>query len=130
MALFKKKKTVEEPPRIEDRQDFKKLIVFVTIVNRGLASPITKIFQNMGCSAQFVQRGNGTAVKEIRDILGIEDTSKDIVFSIVREEKVEDIKVELSAFFLASKYNKGIAFTIPMSSMIGVKVYQFLANTL
>lgn len=128
MALFKKKKVVTTPKKVEDSADFKKLTTFVTIVNRGLASPITKIFESYGCSAQFIQRGRGTAVKEIRDILGIEDTSKDVIFSIIREEVVEDVKTELAAFFLASKHNKGIAFSIPMSSMIGVKVYQFLAN--
>ena len=128
MALFKKKKVETAPPKVEDRPDFKKLIVFVTIVNRGLATPITRIFETIGCSAQFIQRGRGTAQKEIRDILGIEETGKDVIFSIVREESTEEIKTELAAFFKASRNNKGIAFSIPMSSMIGVKVYQFLAN--
>ena len=127
---FLKKKKVEQTPNATPQTNFEKMSIFVTIVNHGLADPIVKLFENNGVSAQFIQRGNGTASKEIRDILGIEDTGKDIIISIIKKENIKDLKQELLAFFRASKYNKGIGFSIPMTSMIGIKVYQFLANSL
>lgn len=130
MALFKKKNIDNTPKLVEQQQDLKQLVVFITIVNHGLAGPITKIFQRLGSSAQFIQRGNGTASKEIRDILGIEDTGKDIILAIVKKDNVAEIKPELEAFFKASKYNRGVGFSISMTSIIGVKLYQFLADTL
>ena len=130
MALIKKKPSKKPSNLVEEREDLKKLSVFVVVVNRGLADPICKLFQHAGSNAQFIQRGNGTAIKEIRDILGIEDTSKDIIFSIIKKEAIEELKPELNAFFMASKYNKGIGFSIPMTSIIGVKLYQFFTDSL
>ena len=128
MGLFKKSENTKEVPSMETAVQ-KKLLLFVTIIGKGLSRPVMKIFERAGSSAQFVQRGEGTAQKEIYNILGIEDVDKDIVFSFVSEDKIPDIKKELSAFFLVSKKNRGIGFSVPLSSIIGVRVYQFLANT-
>ena len=130
MALIKKKPSKTQSNLVENQPDLKKLSLFIVVVNRGLANAICKIFQNAGSNAQFIQRGNGTAIKEIRDILGIEDTAKDIVLALIKKDSIEEVKPELNAFFLASKYNKGIGFSIPMSSIIGVKLYQFLTDSL
>mgnify|MGYP003303863670 CR=1 FL=1 len=130
MALKgKKKQTISNQP-FEKTADIKKLSLFVTIVNAGQATPILRIFEDAGVSAQFVQRGKGTATKQILDILGVEDNGKDVVLSLIKQESIPDVKNELNAFFVASKKNKGIGFSIPMTSIIGVKVYQFLANAL
>lgn len=129
MNIFKRKKKVEvnELPSLDNVVQ-KKLLLFITIVNGGVATPVMRLFQRYGCSAQFVQRGEGTATKEIYNILGVEDIDKDIVFSFVTEDVIPDIKKELEAFFTINKRNKGIGMAIPLSSMIGVRVYQFLAN--
>ena len=130
MAIFTRKKKVEtkELPALDNVVQ-KKLLLFITIVGEGQATAIRKLFERYGCSAQFVERGEGTATKEIYNILGVENIGKDIVFSFISEDKVDDIKKELEAFFVASKRNRGISFSIRLSSIIGVKVYQFLANT-
>ena len=128
MAILKKKNKANELPSL-DQLVSKKLLIFVTIVGHGAGTPVTKLFERYGASAQIVQRGEGTATKEINNILGIEDNEKDIVFSFVTEDVVPEIKKELEAFFVINKRNRGIAMTLPLSSIIGVRVYQFLANT-
>lgn len=128
MALFNRKTDKKITKPFEETADLKKLCLFVTIVNNGLSSPIVKLFEHNGCSAQFIEHGEGTATRQVLDILGVEDTRKDVVFSFIKEESKEDIKQELEAFFAINKKNKGIAFSIPMTSVIGIKVYQFLAN--
>ena len=129
MGFFgKKTKQNKEIPSLDGIAD-KKLSLFITIVGKGQAQPITRLFERGGSSAQFIQRGEGTASKEIYSILGVEDNDKDIVFSFISQDKIPDIKTELNAFFLANKKNRGIGFSIPLSSIIGVRVYQFLANT-
>ena len=129
MGLFSKKKhKTNELPSL-DKIVQKKLSLFVTIIGKGQALPVMRIFERGGSSAQFVQRGEGTAQKEIYNILGMEETDKDIVLSFISQDKILDVKNELSAFFMANKKNRGIGFSIPLSSIIGVRVYQFLANT-
>ena len=131
MAIFKRKKQIEvkELPTLDNVAQ-KKLLLFITIVGEGQATAIRRLFERYGCSAQFVERGEGTATKEIYNILGVENIGKDIVFSFISEDKVEDIKKVLEAYFITSKRNRGISFSIRLSSIIGVKVYQFLANTI
>lgn len=120
----------KEIKKVANQEKKSPLSLFITIVNRGNASPIISLFNSIGCSAQFVQSGEGTARKEVYDILGLVDNSKDIVLSIVKRDDVEAITKELNAFFLSNKHNKGVAFSIPFSSIIGLKAYHFLINDL
>ena len=128
MALFKKKKETKELPTLDNVVQ-KKLSLFLTIVNEGQAKAIIRIFERFGSSAQFVQRGEGTATKEIYDLLGLENNGKDIIFSFVSQDKIDDVKKGIGAYFIASRRNSGISMAIPLSSIIGVRIYQFLANT-
>ena len=122
-----KKEEVKQPP-MPDSADIKKLSMFITIVNRGQGNYVLKLCESEGANAQFVEYGEGTAQKEVRDILGIEDNRKEVIFSLIRSEKIPDLTKELEAFFKVSKRNRGIGFSIPMTSLIGMKVYQFLVD--
>ncbi len=130
MGLFKKKKQeVETKNEFQlDESNIKKISMFITIVNRGQGNYVLKIFEQEGSNAQFVQLGEGTAQKEVRDILGIEDNGKEIIISLIANERIEGVKNELEAFFKVNKRNRGIGFSIPMTSLIGMKVYQFLTD--
>ena len=131
MGLFKKaKKENTEFESNVSKTDIKKLSMFITIVDRGQGNFVLKLFESEGANAQFVQYGEGTAQKEIRDILGIEDNSKEIIISLISQDKIDSAKRELEAFFKVSKRNRGIGFSIPMTSLIGMKFYQFLVDTL
>ena len=130
MAIIHKKPKKEIP--YEDRKDItiKKLFLHVTIVPGGQGQTINKLFKNLGVACQFTQRGRGTANKKIRDILGIEDNHKDLVFSLIPENLIPKVNTELEVFFAASEKNKGIGFTIQLDSIISVRVYNFLADML
>ena len=113
----------------EKRDDLKRMVFYVVIVNYGQSGNIIKLLKNNHSSAQFVQIGEGTATKQVRSILNIEDNTKEIIYSFMREEYVQDFKMELDAYFASSKRNAGIAFTIDLSTIVGVKIYKFLTQT-
>lgn len=119
----------EEPSAFEDRKDIKKLLLLTVIVNFGQGDNIIRILKNNHSSAQMVQMGEGTATKQILNILNIEDNRKEVLYSLVREDYISDIKKELEAYFAASKRNKGIAYTIKLDSIVGVKLYKFFTQT-
>ena len=132
MGLLKKmfKKEENKPANdLPQTGEMNRLSMFITIVNRGQGNYVTKLFESEGSNAQFVQYGEGTAQKEVRDILGIDDNSKEVVISLIRDDKIENAKKELEAFFKVNKRNRGVGFSIPMTSLIGMKVYQFLADS-
>ena len=126
--MARKKKT--EAPKIEDSANLQKLSIFITIVNHGHADSILRLYQYSGSAAQFTQKGNGTAQKQVLDVLGIEDNRKDIVYCFISQDRIPELKKELEAYFAINKRNKGIGFAIPLTSIIGAKIYHFLADTI
>lgn len=129
MGLFKKKEKNEnkELPSLNNVVQ-KKLLLFITIVSTGHGSQVVHMFEKLGVSAQFVESGEGTATKEINNLFGIEEVGKDVVFSFVAEDKIPGMRDELSQYFSSNKRNRGIGMAIQLSSIIGVRVYQFLAD--
>ena len=131
MGFFRKKKEMRRLASLpENDGEIKKLSLFVTIVSRGQADPVVRLFETLGVSAQFIENGEGTAQREIRNILGIEDDRKSIVFSFIKRDAIPEATKELEAFFLSSPKNKGIGHSIPINSLIGMQLYRFLADTL
>ena len=108
--------------------NLKKLKVLITIVNRSKALFYTDLLEQYDVNMQMTLYGNGTANSEMLGLLGLVETEKAVIMSIVREDKIKDIKMVLTEKFDKVKDGKGIAYTIPMQSIIGVSIYQFLAN--
>jgi hypothetical protein len=61
-------------------------------------------------------------------LLGLADSDKSVLFSIVREDKADEALKQLDEKFHKIRGGKGIAFTIPLSGVIGVAIYRFLGN--
>lgn len=127
--VVKAKKVPETEKKFEDRDDIKRLVLYIVIVNFGQSSSVIKLLKTNHSSAQFIRVGEGTASKQIREILSIEDNRKEIIYSLLREDCVPDFKKEIEAYFAASKKNKGVAFTVKLDSIVGVKLYKFLSQT-
>ena len=72
--------------------------------------------------------GRGTADSEMLNLLGLAETEKVVIFSVIKEEKEKEILETLSEKFDRVKNGKGIAYTISMKSVIGVSIYKFLSN--
>ena len=117
--------------KIEKRQEnFKasiKLEMLVTVVNRPKADFFVDLLEQFGINMQMVTYGEGTASSELINSLGL-STQKAVIFSIVRSDKINKIKETLEEKFKTIRNGKGISFTIPLSSVIGASIYQFMCN--
>ena len=71
--------------------------------------------------------GFGTARSDLHDMLGL-NKQKAVIISVVREDMVQPVLNVLEEKFRTIKNGKGIAFAVPLSSLIGVNLYQFLSN--
>ncbi len=108
--------------------DIKKLKLLVTIVDRNKALFYTDILEQFEINMQLVCYGRGTADSEMLRYLGLASSDKAVILSIVKEEVLKDVLSTLTEKFEKVKNGKGIAYTIPVKSLIGVSVYQFLSN--
>ena len=106
----------------------KKLQLLVTVVNRKKAEFYADFLQEFEVNMQLSFAAEGTANTEMLNLLGLSDSEKSVIFSIIKEEKAPAALAALEEKFATIKHGKGIAFTIPMTGTIGVAIYQFLAN--
>ena len=105
-----------------------RLEILITIVNRNKADFYIDLIQSYDVNVQFSSAARGTADIAILNRLGITDTDKAVIFSIIKEENRLPILSLLDEKFRTIKNGNGIAYSIPMSSIIGKSAFLFLSN--
>ena len=122
------KKTTKTKPTTRVDSAVKKLKMLVTVVNRNKAEYYADLIQNYEVNFQTVLQAEGTANTEMLNHLGLVGSDKAVILSVVREDKVKTVLYELKEKFSTIRNGSGIAYTVPLSSVIGVSVYGFLSN--
>ena len=107
----------------------RKLKLLVTVVNREKAEFYTDLIQSFEVNFQTSMNARGTASKETLRLLGIGESDKTVIFSVIREDMCDKALSELEHKFKTIRNGKGIAYTVPMTGTIGVAIYRFLSNT-
>ena len=105
----------------------KKLKLLFTVVDRPKGEFYLDVISQFDVNCQLVVSGLGTASSEIVELLGLE-SHKAVILSVVREDLVDMVMETLEDKFATIRNGKGISFAIPLSSVIGVNLYQFFAN--
>ena len=105
----------------------KKLKLLFTVVDRNKGEFYLDIISQYAINCQMVLPGMGTAASDIVELLGL-NLHKAVVLSVVREDLVDTVLNTLETKFTTIKNGKGIAFAVPLSSVIGVNAYQFLSD--
>ena len=106
----------------------RKLKILITVVNRSKAEYFMDLLTAFEVNFQTTVLAQGTATNETMHLLGLEDADRSVIFSVLREDKAEEALHAIEDKFTTIRGGKGIAFTMPMSSVIGVAMYQFLSN--
>lgn len=103
-----------------------KLVLLVTVVPRSKAEFYLDLLHSFEVNLQMEVSAFGTASKAF----GFLETAleKQALFSIIREDNVPKALAALEEKFETIRGGKGVACTIPFTSMVGVLAYQFLSN--
>lgn len=107
--------------------DIQKLKLLFTVVDREKSEFYLDVLSQFDVNFQMTVSGQGTAQSELVSLLGL-NIHKAVLFSVVREDKVETIMNCLEDKFKTIKNGQGISFAVPLSSVIGVNLYRFLSN--
>ena len=110
------------------RATAEKLELLVTVVSRSKAEYYVDLIQSFDVNLQVSVLSRGTANAKMMELLGLTDTEKTVIFSVIQEKKIFRAISTLDKKFITIKGGKGIAFTIPLSSVIGTLIYGFLSN--
>jgi len=105
-----------------------KLKLIFTVVDRRKTEFYADILQGFEVNMQLALTAKGTAKTEMLELLGLADSDKSVIISIIRDDRATEALSALEEKFRTIKNGKGIAFTVPMTETVGVAIYQFLAN--
>ena len=105
----------------------KKLKLLFTVVDRPKSEFYMDVLSQFEVNYQLVAGGLGTATSEFVEMLGL-NKQKAVIVSVIREDMTDTIMKCLEEKFATIKNGKGIAFAVPLSSIIGVNNYRFLSN--
>ncbi len=96
-----------------------KLDLLVTVVDHGLDKKVLSMYRSMSVTSWMSTYGRGTATSEMLQYLGLGEPEKDVQFAVVPSFAVADIFAELHKRLSLDKPGRGIAFTVPLSSIAG-----------
>ena len=130
MEEIKKTRATKTPvtPKAKKPLAPQKLKLLFTVVNRQKAEFYMDLLQSFEVNMQLAMSAHGTANSEMLDYLGLVDSEKVVILSVIRADMVNEAMKMLEEKFATIKNGKGIAYTVPMTSTIGVAIYQFLCN--
>lgn len=112
-----------------DGSAMKKLKLLVTVVDKEKAEFYLDVLSQFEVNFQMAVPGKGTANSEIISLLGL-NIHKAVLFSLVREDQVDNLMNCLEDKFKSIKNGQGISFAVPLSSIIGVNLYRFMSNNM
>lgn len=123
--MANQKKNTRQAPLAAPRQ----LLLLFTVVNRDKAEFYADVIQHYEVNMQLTLTASGTANTKMLGLLGLASTEKSVIISVIRRDTEKEVLEALETRFKTVRDGKGIAYTIPMTSTIGVAIYQFLSNT-
>ena len=106
-----------------------KLELLFTVVNKEKTEFYVDLLQAFEINMQLVLSARGTAGSHTLEMLGLNDSERSVIVSVINKKRVKEAMETLGERFASVKGGKGIAYAVPLTSTIGVAIYQFLSNT-
>ena len=110
-----------------NNSSIKKAKLLVTIVDRNKTEFYTDVLSGFEINMQMVLYGNGTASSSTLELLGL-NNEKGVILSVVRTDMIKKVLNTLEEKFATIRNGKGVACVVPISSVIGLSIYQFMIN--
>lgn len=122
------KNTVSKGKQNPNTVTSNRLEMLVAVVNRNKAEYYVDLIQSFEVNLQIIAHAAGTADKNMLGLLGLSDSEKAVIFSVIQQDKISLATQVLEEKFKTIKGGNGIAFTIPLTSVIGKLIFGFLSN--
>ena len=123
-SSLSKKKNAAKTNAVKDNR----LELLFTIVNRSKAEYYIDLLHSFDVNMQLVMLGHGTADASTLALFGLTDSDKAVIVSVIQETKIKDALATLEEKFQKIRNGKGIAYTVPMTSVIGTLIFGFLSD--
>lgn len=111
-----------------EEKHIKRIKFLITIVDRGLGDEVVCSLRESGITFNMISPGYGAAGSDILDYLGLTDTEKDLVLSVVTEDKVTSVMNKIRYKFDLDEPGNGIVFAIPITGVSGPLALKYISG--
>ena len=103
--------------------------VIFAIVNSGFAEDVMDVAREQGVRGGTILNARGVVNEDAAAFYGITlHADKEILMMVVEKDIRDKVLNAIYKEMGMAKKAKGIAFAVPLSSVIGVNLYQFLSD--
>lgn len=103
----------------EKEKESRRIVLFVAVASRGQGEKIATYCAGCGGKIRLIALGRGTASQDILNYLGLGDSKKDVVFCTASRPAAQKMLDGMRRRFSMKNPGEGIAFTVPVSSVVG-----------
>lgn len=107
---------------------YDKLDIIFSVVQRGLGEEVIHVTKSRGVYVNLICPGRGMATSSILEMFGLGATEKDVILSFVKTDETHEVITAISKKLEFDKPGGGIAFAVPVQSIAGIKVLQYLTT--
>jgi nitrogen regulatory protein PII len=100
--------------------------MMVTITTRKHTRKFVQFYEEMNLPVSVITLGTGTASSEILDYFGLDGSEKSVIFHVITDTRWKEVKRQLRLKMNIDIPGIGIAFTVPLSSIGGMKALNYL----
>ena len=111
-----------------DPKNVDRLKMGIILVKKGHGVAINNLLFDHGVAMSVLSYAEGAREKYVADILGGEQLQIEVIFTVMNEKKIKEIKKALHERFVISKDSVGVMFVFDIKSMAGVLAYKYLAD--
>jgi len=106
----------------------KRIKLLIAIIERGRGDDVVNILRESGVTYNLVSPAHRATGSAIMDYLGLSNPERDIVISVVTEDKVEGILKKIMYKFNMEQPGNGVAFTIPITGVSGPLALRYISG--
>ncbi len=106
----------------------KRIKLLVAIVDRGNGDEVVEILRESGVTYNLISPGYCASGSDIMDYLGLSNPERDLILSIITEEKVDDVLKKLLYKLNLDEPGNGMAFTIPIAGVSGPLALRYISG--
>lgn len=106
----------------------KRIKLLVAIVDRGKGDDVVEILRESGVTYNMISPAYDASGSDIIDYLGLSNPERDLILSVVTEDKVGRIMNKLLYKMDLDEPGNGFAFTIPISGVSGPLALRYISG--
>jgi len=106
----------------------KRIKLIIVIVDRGKGDEAVEIMRESGISYNMISPAYCASGSDIMDYLGLSNPERDLVLSVVTEDKVSGVLNKLLYKMDLDEPENGFAFAIPISGVSGPLALRYISG--